>query len=82
MYPTNHASVLSFVVPASPFPASLILVPSSTPLGIVTEIFSFFSYLDTPESKLSTSSEDTFPILIFFPASTFLIPMCSSPPKN
>ena len=27
------------LVPASPFPASLILVPSSTPLGIVTEIF-------------------------------------------
>ena len=26
-------------VPASPFPASLILVPSSTPLGIVTDIF-------------------------------------------
>ena len=27
------------LVPASPFPASLILVPSSTPLGIVTDIF-------------------------------------------
>ena len=27
------------LVPASPFPASLILVPSSTPFGIVTEIF-------------------------------------------
>ena len=27
------------LVPASPFPASLILVPSSTPLGIVTAIF-------------------------------------------
>ena len=27
------------LVPASPFPASLILVPSSTPLGIVTETF-------------------------------------------
>ena len=26
------------LVPASPLPASLILVPSSTPLGIVTEI--------------------------------------------
>ena len=26
-------------VPASPLPASLILVPSSTPFGIVTEIF-------------------------------------------
>ena len=25
--------------PASPFPANLILVPSSTPFGIVTEIF-------------------------------------------
>ena len=27
------------LVPASPFPASLILVPSSTPFGIVTDIF-------------------------------------------
>ena len=27
------------LVPASPFPASLILVPSSTPFGIVTETF-------------------------------------------
>ena len=27
------------LVPASPFPASLIRVPSSTPLGIVTDIF-------------------------------------------
>ena len=27
------------LLPASPFPASLILVPSSTPLGIVTAIF-------------------------------------------
>ena len=26
--------------PASPFPASLILVPSSTPLGILTDTFS------------------------------------------
>ena len=27
------------LVPASPFPANLILVPSSTPLGIDTDIF-------------------------------------------
>ena len=27
------------LTPASPFPASLILVPSSTPFGIVTDIF-------------------------------------------
>ena len=27
------------LVPASPFPESLILVPSSTPLGIVTDTF-------------------------------------------
>ena len=27
------------LVPASPFPANLILVPSSTPFGIVTETF-------------------------------------------
>ena len=27
------------LVPASPFPANLILVPSSTPFGIVTDIF-------------------------------------------
>ena len=27
------------LLPASPLPANLILVPSSTPLGIVTDIF-------------------------------------------
>ena len=27
------------LLPASPFPANLILVPSSTPFGIVTDIF-------------------------------------------
>ena len=27
------------LVPASPLPANLILVPSSTPLGMVTDIF-------------------------------------------
>ena len=30
--------------PASPLPDNLILVPSSTPLGIVTDSFLFFCY--------------------------------------
>ena len=34
--------------PASPFPANLILVPSSTPLGIVTEIFLDACFLPWP----------------------------------
>ena len=36
------------LVPASPFPASLILVPSSTPLGIVTDIFFEICLLPCP----------------------------------
>ena len=36
------------LVPASPLPASLILVPSSTPLGIVTDTFLFVCLLPCP----------------------------------
>ena len=35
-------------VPASPFPDNLILVPSSTPLGILTETFSSLWILPLP----------------------------------
>ena len=38
--------------PASPFPASLILVPSSTPLGIVTDIFFAVCLLPLPLQSL------------------------------
>ena len=36
------------LVPASPLPASLILVPSSTPFGIVTDTFLFVCLLPCP----------------------------------
>ena len=40
------------LVPASPFPASLILVPSSTPFGMVTEIFLDACFLPWPLQSL------------------------------
>ena len=39
-------------VPASPLPASLILVPSSTPFGIVTDIFFEACFLPWPLQSL------------------------------
>ena len=40
------------LLPASPFPASLILVPSSTPLGMVTDIFLDVCFLPWPLQSL------------------------------
>ena len=40
------------LVPASPFPASLILVPSSTPCGMVTDIFFDACFLPCPLQSL------------------------------
>ena len=40
------------LLPASPFPANLILVPSSTPFGIVTDIFLDACFFPCPLQSL------------------------------